>query len=540
MKACFGSLLFAGWLVSAGAASGYFLGPPKNLEKLTAEADIIFKATAVSSAAVQEGWFKPWSGFGAIETRFAVISLIKGGPEGKILRFRHYDENPQGQGQMYDYEPQHYHFQENKTYLVFAKRTDDPAVYRQLWEDHTSINDQGALRCFGDKPVASGNVGEILWAELQGLLRSPDSTDRIYAIQHLDQMSERPDPFDATKDFAKSDVLEAIGPLMTHVDDETARAAITMIGSDNPYLTDERAQYWLATIGSAEAPGIGKMDPKLRNPGGERYWKELCGIADGGAPVATRALAIGSLGLVRNAALVEPLNRWLKDPNATIRASAVLLLADYPGNEAVKHLTALAADPAPEVRLHAAHAIGFMQQAEMAGTLGAMLVDKEAKVRGAASLSLLSFSPKQEAIAKVFLANLANEEFSPLFLNALAGEKPEFYLEPLAQVVERKTEPSNWPGGQVPAFTAFNILFKYLQSQPADAVRGGKFDRYLDAIEKGYVTGSSEPRDIYAFYLQRGMTERAKIYRTTAKKAATYDLDYFFNMVDQNPSTYTR
>lgn len=94
--------------------------------------------------------------------------------------------------------------------------------------------------------------------------------------------------------------------------------------------------------------------------------------------------------------------------------------------------------------------------------------------------------------------------------------------------------------GQVPAFTAFNILFKFLQSQPVDAVRAGKFDRYLDAIEKGYVTGSSEPRDIYAFYLQRGMTERAKIYRAAANKAASYDLDYFFNMVDQSPSTYTR
>jgi len=73
-----------------------------------------------------------------------------------------------------------------------------------------------------------------------------------------------------------------------------------------------------------------------------------------------------------------------------------------------------------------------------------------------------------------------------------------------------------------------------------DAVREGKFDRQLNALENGYSTGSSEPRDLYAFYLQRGMTERAKAYREKAKKAVTYDLDYYFNMVDQSPSTYMR
>lgn len=44
----------------------------------------------------------------------------------------------------------------------------------------------------------------------------------------------------------------------------------------------------------------------------------------------------------------------------------------------------------------------------------------------------------------------------------------------------------------------------------------------------------------YAFYLQRGMTERAKKYREAARKAVSYDLDYYFNQVDQNPSPYKR
>jgi len=34
------------------------------------------------------------------------------------------------------------------------------------------------------------------------------------------------------------------------------------------------------------------------------------------------------------------------------------------------------------------------------------------------------------------------------------------------------------------------------------------------------------------------MSERAAKYRAMAKKAVTYDMDYFFDMVDKNPSVY--
>lgn len=542
MKIWSGSILFVGWLFCAGVASGYMVGSAENLEKLAGKADLIFKATVVNSAQVQDEWFKPIPGFAAFETRLTLISVIKGPADMKAIRFRHYDKSPQPpEGlHVYVYAPQYYHLQENESYLVFASATGEPGVCRQLWSSHTAKEDLGVLRCFDKQPTASGTLKEIFWAELMALLRSQSAKDPIYAIQQLDQMSGLPDRLDSTTDFDRTDVLKAIGPLIIRENDEIARAAITVVGSGNPYLTEERAQYWLATVGSAQVQGISKMDPKMRNPGGELYWKELGSIADGKMPVATRALAIRALGLVRNAALREPLNRWLKDPEPIVRAAAVVLLADFPGKDAQKHLVELAADPAPEVRRSVAHAIGFMQQAEWVGQLSGLLADKDAGVRRAASLSLLSFSPKSKAVAEVFVANLENEEFSPLFINALAIESPGAYLEQLAQVVERKTAPRNWPGGQIPAFTAFNILFKYLQSQPADAVREGKFDRYLDAIEKGFVTGSSEPRDIYAFYLQRGMTQRAKAYRAAAKQAASYDLDYYFNMVDQNPSTYTR
>ena len=538
MKALFGFLIVSGWFAFASVTSAYLVDSSNNLEQLAGEADIIFKATAVSSERVEDEWFKPCPGFGAVETRFKVISVIKGALQTKTLRFRHYDEVPQD-GVMTRV-PQSYHFEKFRTYVVFAKTADEPGVFRQLWSNHKSKKDQGSLMCANDQPAASENLKEIFWTELIALLASPASNNTIYAIRQLDEMSDLPYRFVGTKDFDRSEVIKAISPLMTRDDEEIANKAITVVGSRNPYLSDDFAKYWLATVGSAEVSGIAKMDSKIKNFGGEFFWEELCSIADGKAPVATRALAIRSLGLVRKPSLLDPLSRWVGDAEPSVRAAAALLLADFPGEDTRVRLTQMGTDSVPEVRRSVAYAIGFMQSSQLANTLGVLLKDSDARVRRAASQSLLSFSPKLESIAKVFRRHLGNDEFSPLFLNALAVEYPGAYVESLAQAIEQKAEPRNWAGGQIPAFTSFNILFKYLQSQPAEAMRAGKFDRFLDAIEDGYVTGSSEPRDIYAFYLQRGMTERAKIYRESAKKAASFDIDYFFKMVDQNPENYTR
>ena len=127
-----------------------------------------------------------------------------------------------------------------------------------------------------------------------------------------------------------------------------------------------------------------------------------------------------------------------------------------------------------------------------------------------------------------------------MFLLALARQNPTPYRDALAQAVERKTEPQHFWGGQIPAFTAWEILFRYLQSQTSLTLRSGKLDRYLNALEKVGNYSSSEPRDIYAFYLQNGLSERARKFRKAATKAASYDLDYFFKQVDSQPGAFKR
>jgi hypothetical protein len=525
-------------LACAGAALGYAVGPPLSLEKLTAEADLVFKGTAVSSALVQDEWFKPCPGFVVTETEFRLISVLKGPTPGATLRFRHYDEAQQPQGRMF--EPQHYHFQSGTSYIVFAKRRDAAGFFRQLQAYHTAKEDEGVLLCPNDQPVTAKTVKEAIWGELTLMLKSADAANVTYAIHQLDQMSGRGDRFGTTQDFDRTNVLNAIHGFMTDSNPQVAQAALAAIGSHNPYMSVERTIFWLATVGSGEVPGIGKMDPNMKNLGGELYWKELVSLANSKASNETRATAIQALGLVREPSLKTAIEHWLADSAPAIRASATVLLADFPGPENCKRLAVLAGDAAPEVRVCVARAAGFGQQVEAVDTLVKLLADRETKVRTAAAMSLLSFLPKDKAVASVFRANLDNEEFKPLFLIALARENPAAYLDGLAKAIEQKTEPKNWWGGQIPAFTAWEILFKHLQVQPSETLKSGKLDRYLDAMEKVGNYSSSEPRDIYAFYLQRGMIERATKFRESASKAVSYDLDYYFKQVDANPSLYTR
>ena len=51
-------MIVAVMLAVASAAPGRLVGPPLSLEKLTAEADIIFKGTAVSSGPVRDEYGK--------------------------------------------------------------------------------------------------------------------------------------------------------------------------------------------------------------------------------------------------------------------------------------------------------------------------------------------------------------------------------------------------------------------------------------------------------------------------------------------------
>jgi hypothetical protein len=529
-------LMVLGLLAIAETVSGYLVGPPLSLEKLAAEADLVFKGEAIASEPANDEWFKSVEGYAPRETRFKVISQIKGEAADGEVRFRHYDEGvDSGLGGMYT--PQFYHFEPGRSYIVFAQKTAEGA--RQTRSSHTMKMDLGVLRCRDRRSVTAKTLPEIYWAELMALRDSPTPGDVIYAIQQLDSMSEKPERFNFT-DFSRLETLTAVHGLISRPEPEIVQAAIRMIGAGSPYLSDELAPFWLGTVGVPN-PGLSPLDPGMRNAGGALAWRELAAAANNPkAGPETRALAIRALGLVKARELRPIMDPWLKAPEIPVRAAAVLLFADFavPHEYTTGQFAGFAADSAPEVRKCTAYAIGFMQNPEMVPVLSRLMKDEDAAVRRAAMESLHSFRPEIPAVAAALKADLGNTESQPLSLLALARENPGAHLEELAKVIEEKTSPTNSSGGEIPAFTAWKLLFKHLRSQPPADVRLGKWDRYLDALEKVGQYSSSEPRDIYAFYLQRGMPERAAKYRAAAKKAVTYDMDYFFDMADKDPAAY--
>jgi hypothetical protein len=302
-------LIFALLLVPCLVARGYAVGSPVALDDLANKADLIFQGTAVSNTTITDPSFQPIMGFIVQETEFRPAFAIKGKLSASNAKFRHYAPDPKPGGMMY--EPQSYVFEIGKSYLIFAKQPPGHAAdtCEQIWMSHTGMMDEGVLLCFRPFPFERRSMKDLFWRDLTELLKSPDPKEVVYAITHLDEFSASIGgpwgSFGSISEFQRLDVLTAVHGLVTHPDPTVSQTALGVVGSHNPYMTRERAQYWLATVGSADTPGFTKMDPKMVNEGGLIYWREIVAIVDGKADEATRALAVTALGLVREPSLQD-------------------------------------------------------------------------------------------------------------------------------------------------------------------------------------------------------------------------------------------
>ncbi|MFC1600925.1 HEAT repeat domain-containing protein, partial [Candidatus Sumerlaeota bacterium] len=538
-------ILFTILLTLTGLANAYQVGQTLSLDELSAEADIIFKGTAVTTKALKDESVKEVQGFIYSQTEFKVVSVLNSNsrimaekintrtPPVKTFQFRHYDLPPD---HGYSFQPQHYHFQPKRSYIVFAKKTDKPDVYKQLWFSHKIKEDQGVLLCADDKRPKAMGITEAFWTELTAMLTSSDTKDVIYAIRQLDWMGIKPKNFLSSRDCESTRIQAAIHKLIASENPDIAQAAMPVIGSHNPYMTDYGTSRWLVTVAAADIPYRSRIKPaKINNIGGKLYWRQLAGVANSKAPAKTRALAIRALGFVGEKSLRPMMNRWLSDKEPDVRASATLLLADFPGKDTLMQLPILVKDPTPQVRGRAATTIGILQQKKLLGTLATMLNDKDKNVRRTAAMSLQSFSPKDPAVAKVFRDNLKNKQYHTLILNALAQNNPKPYIDELALVIN-KTSPERWKLGQVSELNSWKILFKYINTIPTETLKSGTYDRHLDAMESIDINSRTHACSIYEFYLNRDMSKRAAAYRKTASQAATFDLDKHFKQIDKSYS----
>jgi hypothetical protein len=530
------------WCSLAAPAAAYPVGPAISLDEMFGQAGLVCKAEVVSTKPVDDAWFEKVHSFQAVETRLAVIALYKGQPKAKEIAFRHYAEDNKGGG--YHYMPQHYKFEVGRTYLMFAAKTEEEGIYRQLWKQHKSQDDQGVVLAASKEPHEGESIKEVIWRELSGLLKSEKKEDVFYGLRHLDELSGG--SYIELHEFDREQVLDTVRRLITHRDQDVARVAIGVFGSRNPYMSHDFAPGWLASIGGGDIPGYGLWDPTKENLGGKLYWKQLAAVVNSDAPAKTRALAVRAMGRAHEPAMKESIRRWIDDNEPAVRQAAIVVMTDYAVQFEPELLKKLLADPEPLVRQGVAQAIGFGQFKEQASVLSALLADKDTRVARDAALSLLSLP--LETSKPLLEANIDHAEYQPLFVNALAAADPAPYLPRLIEVVKQKKEPENWWGGRIPWGVSWDLLFRHAQGQTTAKLNSGELDKVLEALEypaAGDAKGpsfysSSEPRDLYALYKQRGMAARAKKFRATCVKNITYDIDYYFKQVDERPQTFRR
>lgn len=517
-------LVFGVVAVTSSVAHGYAVGPAIPLEDLAKRCDLVVKATVVATTAVTDPWFDTIMGYEAREAELAVVSTLKGTPAKKV-RFRYYAPVPGSP--VAGYSPLAYTLHAGRTYLVFAVAAGG-GVYRQFDKSHTQQEDQGLMLALDARPHRGKTVTLAVRAELLMLLTSKQPDDVLVGIRGLDALSGG--GRSTLKDLDRTDALSVIKPLIRSHEPAVAAAAISVFATDSPYLDDRQAPYWLAGLGSKLILGVGELvAPKTSTA--DTALADLSAVASRGKDPAIRATAIRALGRSPKVPAASVL-AWSRDPDAGVRAAAILVSAERTDRSPIR---AGATDPSADIRAAAALAIGFAQDPQLLPLLGPLVTDANQKVNAAAALALLSFPLAQ---ARPLLAGHLGTPWKPLFVNALASADPVPYLPQLAEVIEKQLVPPGWWGGATPAGVSWQLVFSYVKAQPAADLVAGKLDRSLAALEKMRWYSSSEPRNLYALYVLRGMTARAKAFRAAMKKAVTYDIDVYFDMADKSPATY--
>jgi hypothetical protein len=526
---------------------GEIIGPTPTLAELSSKGVLIFKGTTISNQTVEDSALESDPGFIVVETKFQIISKIKGQFDGATVRFRHYehDAHVQGGGMWF---PEAFSFQEGRSYLIVtgAMEGTDGALQFQT---HTSMKgDDGVLLCADVQPVSGSDLKSLYWTELTKLLQNHDVKDAVYAIHQLKLLSMpavRPENrnfrlMDGLSEFDRRDVMDVVHGFVSNSDDGVAQAAIDVIAGDNPYTEKGDVLSWLSAVGGNKSFQVPPADQKDFGSGGELYEKQLVAVADNKSTAPqTRALAIEALGPGRHVHAWADVYRWVEDPSPAVRRAATLVTSgegEYYYDEDNGIYSRLAADSAPEVRRAMALTIGFGQLAHSFRFLPPLLTDPDDTVRQAAAASICSFPIKNATAAAFFQSNLDNPEFGPLFLIALAGDNPADHLDQLARTILADKPVKSWNSSYDTSYVCQTILFDYLRTVPRDQFSSGKCDKLLDALAFKASKSDSYVIDLFCFFINRGYKDRAqKLHQTT-----TGYLTGVLDRVEKSPDSYQR
>lgn len=499
--------------------AGIFLCNAALLDVPLRHADIIVKAEVLAT--------KPLDGLEEAESReqpfyatdLRIISVLKGRPSADRIVFQHRVQ-PRD---FYKQPPEYMEFAPGRCYLLLAKATPESNVYRQVTHGGPQYwhNSQSplAVLCADDRPVKEGaSFQEAVWDALTALLKSPSTEDIRYAIDQLDPEYRMYQPPSETTfyGFSRSQIIDTLRPLFLGDNPQAAQAAIIKIAQDSPYIMHghggaERGIRWQprVLVNEEEFHLMTLWEPgQFPNSGGKACLEALCQAANQAAGAEVRATAIRALGYVFDAAILPQISAWAADPEPLVREAAAILLNDYPGETADTLLTKLIEDPDPGVRMRAAMAAAFSQRTGLMAAVAGLLNDDSPEVqrRAAQVLPCFPFSEIRETLEQ----HRDHPEFGPEFINFLAAENSEPYLDTLIEHLARRNElKARVTTYQVHA-KSWEILLHYLQRQDDETLQSPEMAPYLAALENLEIQDMHLVGKLNRFYRERGFEDREK------------------------------
>jgi len=517
------ALLLFGLSFLPRPASAYAMGPPPTLAQTAAQSDVVVKARAISSRPAQDPWLGTTPGTTVEETRFQVISSLKGAEASSVIAFRHYRTDPSGGEFFINVAPIRLAFTPGRTYLLCAKSAGGAHAYRQLWRSPPGYNSTSGVFLCADAQLESSDLSAAVWHEMTGLLQSRNAQDQTYALDQLDTLSGGPLRMDGPTEYSRPRVLTAAAPLLASSNADVTKTALALIAGHSQYLTEETGTHWMPRrYRQAETPD------SAVNASAAQIFR----LADTGTNADVRALAIRALAVsgTDSIGLEAAAARWAAAPAPAVRSATALLLAASPGPDAQTALSGLSRDAAPTVRASVARGIERTQNASALPLLTTLLRDPELPVREAAASALTAFPVARTG--KILRANLADSEFKSIFAVTLAEENPAPYRAALTEIIQKRLVPPLF-SGSLPDAVAWEILFAQAESQSRTVLASGAWDAALHALESAQFGSSSEPRDLYAFYISHGLTGRAHQFRLACKKTIPFDMEPYFSAVDR-------
>jgi HEAT repeat associated with sister chromatid cohesion len=349
-----------------------FAKQSQGLDKMAEESDLVLKGRVISTHAETIAAFPDWGN--PFATEFEVISVLKGSVNTNKITFQHITEQPGGWGG--GTIPSQYFFEVGKSYIIFAGNSDRPDYLYSpsadnilnSYEFRQPMRGEYAYRTLDSSALGSLAIKEAVWIELGRLLNSGIATNSLYAIQQLNRMSMACGiSWEHSDDFKRVAVLQAVLPLVTNANEQVAVAAIGCFEVGGNHLDFVGDSYGWMTM-EHECSGFQPECIAQVLP----YADALAAVANSSPSSLRRVAAIAALSCAQFLIVSNSLPRWLTDPAPEVRAQAVLLLPDFPGEFCERLLQERAADTSPVVRAAVADAIGNGKIEALLPTLGTL------------------------------------------------------------------------------------------------------------------------------------------------------------------------